>query len=130
MSKYESFWCSGFQWMSLWRSDKFLLLLSVFTNLSVFIYLFDLFISFISLFYTNSFKHFLIYLLIRYFDLFPFFQDTQSFLLQFQAETPVKRGKLSAQDTKLAHRVLAQVWSDSFHYLFNNSMVHVALSLP
>ena len=30
MSKYESFWCSGFQWMSLWRSDKFLLTLSVF----------------------------------------------------------------------------------------------------
>ena len=29
MSKYESFWCSGFQWMSLWRSDKFLLTLSV-----------------------------------------------------------------------------------------------------
>ena len=21
VSKYESFWCSGFQWMSLWRSD-------------------------------------------------------------------------------------------------------------
>ena len=29
MSKYESFWCRGFQWMSLWRSDKFLLTLSV-----------------------------------------------------------------------------------------------------
>ena len=29
MSKYESFWCSGFQWMSLWRSDKFLLTLSL-----------------------------------------------------------------------------------------------------
>ena len=30
MSKYESFWCSGFQWMSLWRSDNFLLTLSVY----------------------------------------------------------------------------------------------------
>ena len=29
MSRYESFWCSGFQWMSLGRSDKFLLMLSV-----------------------------------------------------------------------------------------------------
>ena len=29
MSKYEPFWCSKFQWMSLWRSDKFLLTLSV-----------------------------------------------------------------------------------------------------
>ena len=28
-SKY-SFWCFGFQWVSLWRSDKFLLTLSVF----------------------------------------------------------------------------------------------------
>ena len=30
VSKNESFWCSGFQWMSLWRSDKLLLTLSVF----------------------------------------------------------------------------------------------------
>ena len=30
VSRYESFWCSGFQWMSLWRSDKFLLTLSVY----------------------------------------------------------------------------------------------------
>ena len=29
VSKYDSFWCSGFQWMSLWRSDKFLLTLSL-----------------------------------------------------------------------------------------------------
>ena len=31
MSKYDSFWCSGFQWMSLWRSDKFLSTLSVYS---------------------------------------------------------------------------------------------------
>ena len=30
MSKYESVWYSGFQWMSLWRSDKILLTLSVY----------------------------------------------------------------------------------------------------
>ncbi|XP_041473334.1 uncharacterized protein LOC121422392 [Lytechinus variegatus] len=36
-------------------------------------------------------------------------KDTRVFLYQFQAETPVKRGKLSEQDMKLAHRVLAQL---------------------
>ena len=35
VSKYQSFWCSGFQWMSLWRSDKFLLTLSLFRHLQV-----------------------------------------------------------------------------------------------
>ena len=30
MSKYDSFWCIAFQWMSLWRSDKFLLTLSLY----------------------------------------------------------------------------------------------------
>ena len=30
VSKYNSFWCFGFQWVTLWRSDKFLLTLSVF----------------------------------------------------------------------------------------------------
>ena len=29
VSKYGSCWCSGFLWISLWRSDKFLLTLSV-----------------------------------------------------------------------------------------------------
>ena len=33
VSKNESFWCGGFQWMSLWRSDKFLLTLSVYAPL-------------------------------------------------------------------------------------------------
>eukprot|EP00057_Strongylocentrotus_purpuratus_P002008 XP_003723652.2 PREDICTED: uncharacterized protein LOC100893160 [Strongylocentrotus purpuratus] len=36
-------------------------------------------------------------------------KDTQVFLYQFQAETPVKRGKLSEQDIRLAQRVLAQL---------------------
>ncbi|XP_063961202.1 uncharacterized protein LOC129268958 [Lytechinus pictus] len=36
-------------------------------------------------------------------------KDTRVFLYQFQAETPVKRGKLSDQDMKLAHRVLTQL---------------------
>ena len=35
MSRYESFWCSGFQWLSLWRSDKFLLTLSVYNLYSM-----------------------------------------------------------------------------------------------
>ena len=35
VSKYQSFWCRGFPWMSLWRSDKFLLTLSLF-NISLF----------------------------------------------------------------------------------------------
>ena len=34
VSKYESCWCSGFQWMSLWRSDKFLLTLSLYPGQS------------------------------------------------------------------------------------------------
>ena len=29
MFKYDSCWCFGFQWVTLWRSDKFLLTLSV-----------------------------------------------------------------------------------------------------
>ena len=29
VSKYDSCWCFGFQWVTLWRSDKFLLTLSV-----------------------------------------------------------------------------------------------------
>ena len=29
VSKYNSCWCFGFQWATLWRSDKFLLTLSV-----------------------------------------------------------------------------------------------------
>ena len=38
VSKYESFWCSGFQWMSLWRSDKFLLTLSLYLMINLSIY--------------------------------------------------------------------------------------------
>ena len=34
-SKYEAFWCSGFQWMSRWRSDKFLLTLSVYGQILI-----------------------------------------------------------------------------------------------
>ena len=35
MSKYDKFWCCGFQWVSLWRSDKFLLTLGVSNNINV-----------------------------------------------------------------------------------------------
>ena len=38
MSKYESFRCSGFQWMSLWRSDKFVLTLSVYIWITLYTY--------------------------------------------------------------------------------------------
>ncbi|XP_077979815.1 uncharacterized protein LOC144435129 isoform X2 [Glandiceps talaboti] len=36
-------------------------------------------------------------------------RDTYSFVYEFQEETPVKRGNLSLQDTKLAERVIAQL---------------------
>ena len=35
VSKYDSCWCFGFQWVTLWRSDKFLLTLSVVMKIDI-----------------------------------------------------------------------------------------------
>ena len=39
----------------------------------------------------------------------PLFQDTVYFVDDFQAETPIKNGRLSSQDVQLAERLLSQV---------------------
>ena len=39
----------------------------------------------------------------------PFLQDTAEFALNFQQETPIKKGKYSLQDRQLQDRVIAQV---------------------
>ncbi|XP_071489886.1 uncharacterized protein [Diadema antillarum] len=58
-------------------------------------------------------------------------KDTRAFLLQFQTETPVKRGVMSQQDTRLAHRVLAQLRAAQFQLedIFHNISTSERMSI-
>ncbi|XP_072168495.1 uncharacterized protein [Diadema setosum] len=58
-------------------------------------------------------------------------RDTRAFLLQFQTETPVKRGVMSQQDTRLAHRVLAQLRAAQFQLedIFHNISTSERMSI-